>query len=159
MGCGDRGRELGHLREFIDAAAGSPGLRRLYAEWTGVPARISPRISRPLPLCICRGSPGHECEPLYLPVGFCEEVAQRRGCPMGLERRIPRKARFVLMLTDGVDPYNGSTSVNEPGQPLCRYRGHGRAAGGIPVYSIYFADAGIRGGRRTSAARAISRRC
>jgi hypothetical protein len=56
------------------------------------------------------------------------------------------KARFVLMVTDGVDPYNGSTSVMNQQSPYVDAAVADSQRAGVAVYAIYFADAGIRGG-------------
>jgi hypothetical protein len=58
----------------------------------------------------------------------------------------PHKARFVLMLSDGVDPYNGSTSVMNQGSPYVDTAISDAQRAGVAVYAIYFADAGIYGG-------------
>jgi hypothetical protein len=57
------------------------------------------------------------------------------------------KARFVLMLTNGVDPYNGSTSITNQDSPYVSTAVTDAQRAGVPVYSIYFGDSGIRGGR------------
>jgi hypothetical protein len=57
-----------------------------------------------------------------------------------------RKARFVLMITNGVDPYNGSTSIMNQNSPYVQAAVTDAQRAGVPVYSIYFADAGF--GRR-----------
>jgi hypothetical protein len=59
----------------------------------------------------------------------------------------PRKARFVLMITNGVDPYNGSTSILNQDSPYVAAAVTDAQRAGIPVYSIYFGDAGYRGGQ------------
>jgi hypothetical protein len=58
-----------------------------------------------------------------------------------------RKARFVLMITNGVDPYNGSTSLLNQDSPYVSTAVRDAQRAGIPIYSIYFSDAGMRGGR------------
>jgi hypothetical protein len=55
------------------------------------------------------------------------------------------KARFVLMLTNGVDPYNGSTSVMNQDSPYVNAAIVDSQRAGVAVYAIYFADAGIVG--------------
>jgi hypothetical protein len=57
------------------------------------------------------------------------------------------RARFVLMITNGVDPYNGSTSPLNQDSPYVEAAVTDAQRAGVPVYSIYFADAGMRGGR------------
>jgi hypothetical protein len=58
----------------------------------------------------------------------------------------PRKARFVLMLSNGVDPYNGSTSIMNQDSPYVNAAITDAQRAGVTVYAIYFGDAGIRGG-------------
>ena len=62
------------------------------------------------------------------------------------EQAAPKqKARFVLMITNGVDPYNGSTSVMNQDSPYVATAVTDAQRAGVVVYSIYFTDAGIRG--------------
>jgi hypothetical protein len=56
------------------------------------------------------------------------------------------KARFILMLTNGVDPYNGSTSIMNQGSPYVDNAAADAQRAGVTVYSIYFGDAGMTGG-------------
>jgi hypothetical protein len=56
------------------------------------------------------------------------------------------KARFVLMLTNGVDPYNGSTSPLNQDSPYVASAVRDAQRAGVSVSSIYFGDAGVRGG-------------
>ena len=55
------------------------------------------------------------------------------------------KARFVLMITNGVDPYNGSTSILNQDSPYVKAAVKDSQRAGVAVYSLYFGDAGIRG--------------
>ena len=55
-------------------------------------------------------------------------------------------ARMVLMITNGVDPYNGSTSVLNQDSPYVQAAQDDAQRAGVAVYSIYYADAGF--GRR-----------
>ena len=50
------------------------------------------------------------------------------------------------MLTNGVDPYNGSTSVMNQGSPYVDNAIADAQRAGVAVYAIYFGDAGISGG-------------
>ncbi len=61
--------------------------------------------------------------------------------------RFAHKARIVLMITNGVDPYNGSTSIANQDSPYVASAVTDAQRAGVPVYSIYYADAGFRGGR------------
>ena len=56
------------------------------------------------------------------------------------------KARFVMMITNGVDPYNGSVSVLNQDSPNVSAAVQDAQRAGVAVYSIYYANAGIRGG-------------
>jgi hypothetical protein len=49
------------------------------------------------------------------------------------------------MLTDGVDPYNGSTSVMNQDSPYVDAAIKDAQRAGVAIYAIYFGDAGIRG--------------
>ena len=55
-------------------------------------------------------------------------------------------ARMVLMLTNGVDPYNGSVSPLNQDSPYVQNAENDAQRAGVAVYSIYYGDAGIRGG-------------
>lgn len=55
-------------------------------------------------------------------------------------------ARMVLMITNGVDPYNGSVSPLNQDSPYVAAAQNDAQRAGVAVYSIYYADAGIRGG-------------
>jgi len=57
------------------------------------------------------------------------------------------KARIVLMITNGVDPYNGSTNITNQDSPYVAAAVTDAQRAGVPVYSIYYGDAGFRGGR------------
>ncbi len=55
-------------------------------------------------------------------------------------------ARMVLMITNGVDPYNGSVSPLNQDSPYVQAAQDDAERAGVAVYSIYYGDAGIRGG-------------
>ena len=56
-----------------------------------------------------------------------------------------RAARFVLMITNGVDPYNGSTSVLNQDSPYVQAAQNDAMRAGIAVYALYYGDVGMRG--------------
>jgi len=56
------------------------------------------------------------------------------------------KARFVMMLTNGVDPYNGSVSPTNQNSVYVDNAVRDAQRAVVPVYSIYYGDTGIRGG-------------
>ncbi len=58
-------------------------------------------------------------------------------------------ARFVLLITNGVDPYNGSTSPLNQNSPYVEAAQTDAQRAGVSVSSIYFNDAGFGAGRGT----------
>jgi hypothetical protein len=71
-------------------------------------------------------------------------------CLSDFAKRWPSNApgpRFVLMLTNGVDPYNGSTSLMNQDSPYVQAAQEDAQRAGIAVYAIAYTDSGIRGGR------------
>jgi hypothetical protein len=56
-------------------------------------------------------------------------------------------ARFVLLVTNGVDPYNGSTSVMNQNSPYVQTAQEDAQRAGVAVYSIYYPQTNSRGGR------------
>jgi hypothetical protein len=61
-----------------------------------------------------------------------------------------RGPRMVLMLTNGVDPYNGRPSVMNQDSPYVQTAQDDAQRAGVAVYSIYFPNAGF-GNRRGAA--------
>ncbi len=53
------------------------------------------------------------------------------------------QARFVMMITNGVDPYNGSDSALNQDSPNVKNAQEDAERAGVAVYSIYYADAGL----------------
>jgi len=54
--------------------------------------------------------------------------------------------RIVLLITNGVDPYNGRPSVLNQDRPYVQTAQDDAQRAGVAVYSIYYPDAGMRGG-------------
>jgi len=57
-----------------------------------------------------------------------------------------RAPRFVLMMTNGVDPYNGSVSVMNQDSPYVQTAQEDAERAGVAVYSIFYRDSGMRRG-------------
>lgn len=57
------------------------------------------------------------------------------------------KARFVMMVTNGVDPYNGSDRITNQDSPYVAAAVVDAQRAGVVVSSIYYRDAGFRGGQ------------
>jgi hypothetical protein len=55
--------------------------------------------------------------------------------------------RYVLMLSNGVDPYNGSTSILNQDSPYVQQAQEEAQRAGVAVYPLYFGDVGMHGGR------------
>jgi hypothetical protein len=87
------------------------------------------------------GSPGLSASPY-----FCLSEFVKRW-PVDPNASAGPKARFVLMITNGVDPYNGSTSIINQNSPYVDAAVRDAQRAGVAVYSMYYSDAGIRGGR------------
>ena len=147
------GREMGAIRAFIN----------------GLPAGVEVFIGymqngRVVPAGNLSGfSADHAAvaQTLHLPSGIPGSSASPYFCLSDLVKQWPgrsetqlappptqpsRKARFVLMITNGVDPYNGSTSVLNQDSPYVASTIKDVQRAGIPVYSIFFDDAGFRVG-------------
>jgi hypothetical protein len=56
-------------------------------------------------------------------------------------------ARFVLMITNGIDPYNGSTSIMNQDSPYVQTAQEDAQRAGVAVYSIYYGQSWPRGAR------------
>ncbi len=90
------------------------------------------------------GSPGISASPY-----FCLSEFVRHWPGMNLNEDTgsgaPQKARFVIMVTNGVDPYNGSTSILNQDSPYVAAAAVDAERAGVAVSSIYYSDAGFRG--------------
>ena len=92
------------------------------------------------------GSPGLSASPYICLSDFSKRWPRESteyGRPAAAQTR---KTRIVLMITNGVDPYNGSVSPLNQNSPYVDNATRDAQRAGISVYSIYYADAGIRGG-------------
>ncbi len=92
------------------------------------------------------GQPGISASPYFCLSEFVRHwpgaPANQDGSPAG------KKARFVIMVTNGVDPYNGSTSILNQDSPYVAAAAVDAQRAGVAVYSVYYSDAGF--GRRGS---------
>ena len=84
------------------------------------------------------GSPGISASPYFCLSEFVKHWPTDASRP---------GARFVLMITNGVDPYNGSTSIQNQNSPYVESAIRDAQRAGVAVSSIYYGDAGFRGGR------------
>ena len=132
------GRELNALRAFANSLPPGTELFVGYmrngtvfqeAPFTTDHAAAAARFRLPV------GSPGISASPYFCLSEFVKHWPSNRPA-----------ARFVMMITNGVDPYNGSTSIMNQDSPYVQAATEDAARAGVAVYSIYFGDAGFRGG-------------
>jgi hypothetical protein len=144
------GRELGALRNFVQSLPAGTSIFVGYMQngrvvptqnFTTELASAAQTLRSPV------GSPGLSASPYLCLSDFVKKRPSVEADPEAIGASAPRKARFVLMITDGVDPYNGSTSVTNQDSPYVATAVADAQRSGVPVYSIYFSDAGIRGGQ------------
>jgi hypothetical protein len=145
------GRELDSLRTFVRALA--PGVEVLvgYMQYGHVAAAQGFTTDHAL-----------AASTLHLPAGLAGVSASPYLCISDFVRNWPEsgpsssssspgpsqrhKARFILMVTNGVDPYNGSTSIMNQNSPYVSNAIEDAQRAGVAVYAIYFGDAGMTGG-------------
>ena len=91
---------------------------------------------------IPEGLPGVSASPYFCLSDFVKHWPgdEEGGSPL-------QKSRFVMMITNGVDPYNGSTSILNQDSPYVDAAIIDAQRAGVAVSSIYYRDAGFRGGQ------------
>jgi hypothetical protein len=135
------GRNLGDLKNFVASLRTGTEIFIGYMQnGRVVPAQefTTDYAAAAKTLRVPLGSPGISASPYF--------------CLSDLAKRWPasstgggHKARFVLMITNGVDPYNGSTNITNQNSTYVAAAVADSQRAGIAVYSIYYSDAGIRG--------------
>jgi hypothetical protein len=145
------GRELNNLRAFVTSLPQGTEVFIGYMEnGRVVPAGdlkgfTTDHAAVAQGLHIPTGIPGISASPYFCLSDF---VKNWPGDVDGArQQESAHKARIVLMITNGVDPYNGSTSILNQDSPYVSAAVTDAQRAGVPVYSIYFTDAGFRGGR------------
>jgi hypothetical protein len=98
-------------------------------------------------LRISMGVRGASASPYFCLSDFVKNWPGASEFQQPQQPRANHKARFVLMITNGIDPYNGSTSILNQDSPYVSAAVTDAQRAGVPVYSIYFPDSGQRGGR------------
>jgi hypothetical protein len=144
------GRELSSLRSFVQSLPVGTAIFIGYMQnGRVVPAQdfTNDFAAAAQALRVPMGSPGQSASPYLCLSDFVKKWPTAEADPDTIGEQAPRKARFVLMITDGVDPYNGSTRITNQDSPYVAAAVTDAQRSGIPVYSIYFSDAGIRGGQ------------
>jgi hypothetical protein len=147
------GRELNALRSFI---TGLPDGTEVFVGYmqngrvvpgTNLEGFTADRASAAGSLHIPSGIPGSSASPYFCLSDFVKNWPSNAESQTVQQTQPVRKARFVLMITNGVDPYNGSTSIRNQNSPYVDAAVTDAQRSGIPVYSIFFNDAGFGGGR------------
>jgi hypothetical protein len=140
-------RQLDDIRKFIQALPQGTEVFVGYMQNGRVEASqpfTSNLASAASTLRIPFGSPGISASPYFCLSDFSKHWPTEAA--YGAPQTPGRKARFVLMLTNGVDPYNGSVSPLNQDSPYVQTAINDAQRAGIVVSAIYYGDAGIRGG-------------
>lgn len=143
------GRELDTLRKFIGGLP--PGVEVLvgFMQYGHVVSDQPFTANHELAATSIRlpeGLPGMSASPYLCLSDFVKKWPDAKSGAGDGEVILPkRKARFVLMISNGVDPYNGSTSMTNQDSPYVNAAMKDAQRAGVAVYSIYYGDAGIRG--------------
>jgi hypothetical protein len=148
------GRELDSIRQFVqglpqgtEVFIGYMQNGRIVSAQGADPGFTTDHAAAAAAVRISQGIPGASASPYFCLSDFV------KNWPGSSEMQQPRptqqsahKARFVLMITNGVDPYNGRPSIMNQDSPYVQAATTDAQRAGVPVYSIYFSDAGF--GRR-----------
>ena len=148
-------REMNNLRAFITSLPAGTDVFVGYMQngtvfpGTGASGFTSDLAAAAQGLRIPSGIPGSSASPYFCLSEFVKNwPGQAENQVSPVQRTGPvHKPRFVLMITNGVDPYNGSTSPLNQNSPYVDSAVTDAQRAGVPVYSIYFSDAGFGRGR------------
>jgi hypothetical protein len=148
------GGELNNLKAFITSLPqGTEVFVGFMQNGRVVPANDMPgftnnRAAAAQSLRLPMGLRGASASPYFCLSDFVKNWPSEAENQSGSQSQRPtHKARIVLMITNGVDPYNGSTSITNQDSPYVAAAVTDAQRAGVPVYSIYYNDAGFRGGR------------
>ena len=113
-----------------------------------MPGFTADRAAAAQSLRLPMGLRGASASPYFCLSDFVKNWPSNAENQSGPQAQQPtHKARIVLMITNGVDPYNGSTNITNQDSPYVAAAVTDAQRAGVPVYSIYYNDAGFRGGR------------
>jgi hypothetical protein len=148
------GGELNNLRAFItslpqgtEVFVGFMQNGRVVSA-NDMPSFTADRAQAAQSLRIPLGLRGASASPYFCLSDFVKNWPSGAENQSGPQSQQPtHKARIVLMITNGVDPYNGSTNITNQDSPYVAAAVTDAQRAGVPVYSIYYGDAGFRGGR------------
>ena len=145
------GRELDNLRAFVGNL--TPGIEIMvgFMQYGHVVAEqpfTTDHAQAASTLRLPEGVPGMSASPYICLSDFVKHwpgSGASASSVAGVGASAHAKARFVIMITNGVDPYNGSTSLLNQDSPYVQAAITDSQRAGVAVYAIYFSDAGIRG--------------
>jgi hypothetical protein len=144
------GREMDNLKSFIGNLP--PGVEVLvgfmqYGRVVAAQGFTADHAQAAASLHLPQGVPGASASPYLCLSEFVKHWPGHEDSPQSsLGGVTQRKARTVLMITNGVDPYNGSTSVLNQDSPYVKTAITDAQRAGVQVYALYFSDAGMRSG-------------
>jgi hypothetical protein len=144
------GRQLDDLRDFITSLPPEIEVFVGYMQnGRVVPAQAftTDHAAAAGSLRVPLGSPGISASPYFALSDFAKRWPHSSETTISDNQQSTARARFVLMITNGVDPYNGSTSIANQDSPYVSASITDAQRAGAAVYSIYYSDAGIRGAR------------
>jgi len=148
------GGELNNLRAFITSLPdGTEVFVGFMQNGRVVPANDMPgfttnRAAAAQSLRLPMGLRGASASPYFCLSDFVKNWPSNAENQSGSQSQQPaHKARIVLMITNGVDPYNGSTNITNQDSPYVAAAVTDAQRAGVPVYSIYYGDVGFGRGR------------
>ncbi len=131
--------QLGDLRDFIRTLPA--GVELLVGYMSNGRVQVAQPFTTDRGAAVAKlrmpfGSPGQSGSPYFCLSDFVKRwPVSREG-----------KARFVMMVTNGVDPYNGSVSITNQNSPYVQTAANDAMRAGVAVSSIYYRDAGYGDG-------------
>jgi len=148
------GGELNNLRAFItslpqgtEVFVGFMQNGRVVSA-NDMPGFTTDRAAAAQSLRIPMGLRGASASPYFCLSDFVKNWPSNAENQSGAQSQQPaHKARIVLMITNGVDPYNGSTNITNQNSPYVAAAVTDAQRAGVPVYSIYYGDVGFGRGR------------
>jgi len=143
------GRQIGDIKAFIQSLP--PGTEIFIGYMQNgrvVPAQdfTTDYAAAAKAVRIPLGTPGASASPYFCLSDFVKNWPASAESQSGPQQST-HKARIVLMITNGVDPYNGSTSITNQNSPYVAAAVTDAQRAGVSVYSIYYTDAGFGRGR------------
>jgi len=146
------GRELDTLRSFVtELRPGTEIFIGYMQNGRVIPAQnfTTDYAAAAKAIRVPQGVAGINASPYFCLSNFVKNWPSNQETQVSLQQSAPavRKSRFVLMLSDGVDPYNGSTSIANQNSPYVAAAVRDAQRAGVAIYSIYYGNAGIYGAR------------